>query len=276
MSIVSSQRPRVLVVDDEEEIRSIVEQLLNDAGYCVTTASGGREATSLLPHESFDLIIVDMVMPDVSGMDVLEAARGLDSHAKVIVMTGYPSLGTEVQLVALGVAEYVTKPFRAENLRAKVASVLRKDTGSLTPRAAGKDTREARLGRGWEARPKILVADDEEQLRVVLTHALTESGYSVTAVDDCRAAPELLESETFDLLIIDLAMPEMRGTAALRRVRELDPHLPVIVVTGDSSAESVQPLSDLGVHEWFFKPLSLDVIILKVARLLEARRTLAP
>lgn len=119
-------RFRILVVDDEELIRRLMDQLLTAAGYHVTTAIDGREGVGLLEHERFDLLISDMVMPYMSGAELLAAAKRLDPELPVVIMTGYPSVASAKELMQEGAVDYITKPFDVDVVAAKVAAILGK------------------------------------------------------------------------------------------------------------------------------------------------------
>ena len=118
------QPVRILVVDDEEMIRFFLTDVLSGEGYEVTTVSDGQEAVTLLEQEGFDLIITDMVMPGLNGIEVLRAAKRIDPQRPVIVITGYPSVETVRRLVKLGADDYVTKPFNVEVIIVTVAKLL--------------------------------------------------------------------------------------------------------------------------------------------------------
>ncbi len=115
---------RILVVDDEDIIRVLPTEILTEDGYEIVTAPDGRDAIEILEHEQFDLIISDMVMPGMNGIEVLQAAFRIDPHYQVIMITGYPSVETAVRLVNLGAADYITKPFNVDLIKVTVAKVL--------------------------------------------------------------------------------------------------------------------------------------------------------
>ena len=135
------QPGRILVVDDEELIRTLLTEILSMDGHDITTAEDGRQAIDLLDRQEFDLVITDMVMPGLNGVEVLRAAKSIDPEFPVIVMTGYPSVDTVIRLIRLGAAEYITKPFNIDIVRVTVAKLLEMkrmrlepgDTASSTP-----------------------------------------------------------------------------------------------------------------------------------------------
>ncbi len=115
---------RILVVDDEESIRDLLRLVLTGEGHSVVTANDGEEAIEYLEAERFDLVITDLVMPTVNGVEVLRAARRIDPNYPVIVITGYPSVETVTELVRLGAGDYLTKPFSIDVVIVTVAKLL--------------------------------------------------------------------------------------------------------------------------------------------------------
>ena len=133
-----AQVSRILVVDDEEMIRILLNDILTAEGYEVTTAFDGRWAIDLLERERFDLILTDMVMPGRDGTDVLRAAKRIDPGYPVVVMTGYPSVEAVTRLIRLGAADYITKPFNVDVLTVTVAKLLEMRQVSTVP--AGEES----------------------------------------------------------------------------------------------------------------------------------------
>ena len=115
---------RILVVDDEESIRDLLRLVLTGEGYSVVTANDGEEAIEHLEAQRFDLVITDLVMPTVNGVEVLRAAKRIDLNFPVIVITGYPSVETVTELVRLGAGDYLTKPFNVDVVIVTVAKLL--------------------------------------------------------------------------------------------------------------------------------------------------------
>ena len=120
----ASTRPRIMVVDDEQVMRDLLREILSQSGYEVATVDGGKEALYLLSSKPFDLMIVDIVMPGVDGIEVLVGARQIVEHIPVIMMTGYPSLETAERLANLGATDYLTKPFTPALIEMAVQKAL--------------------------------------------------------------------------------------------------------------------------------------------------------
>ena len=121
---------RIPVVDDEELIRRILTEMLSEQGYAVTTASDGEQAVELLEQQTFDLVMTDLVMPGLDGIEVLRAARRTNPACPVILMTGYSSGEAVARLVREGVANYIAKPFDIQFVIDTVAGLIERRKGT--------------------------------------------------------------------------------------------------------------------------------------------------
>ncbi|MFC1683285.1 diguanylate cyclase [Candidatus Zixiibacteriota bacterium] len=119
-----TEQVRVLVVDDEEIVRSFLVDVLSEEGYQVRAVPSGEEAIVLFERETYDLIITDIKMPGTNGMEVLRSAKTMDPNQNVIVMTGYASTETAVESMKLGAGDYITKPFNLDQIKIVVAKTL--------------------------------------------------------------------------------------------------------------------------------------------------------
>src|SRR5262249_18757655 len=113
---VSMNAARVLVVDDEKSMRDLLTITLEKAGYEVAAADGGEAAIEAVRRDTFDAIITDLRMPRVDGMQVLRAAKDLCPDTAVIVVTAVASTETAVEAMRLGAYDYITKPFKLDEV----------------------------------------------------------------------------------------------------------------------------------------------------------------
>jgi two-component system, NtrC family, response regulator PilR len=114
------RQPRILVVDDERSMRELMAIVLRREGYDVLLAEKGRDAIELLEREPVDLLISDIKMPDVSGVEVLRAAKAIDRDILGIMVTAFASTETAVEAMRLGACDYLSKPFDVDLLKMKV------------------------------------------------------------------------------------------------------------------------------------------------------------
>jgi signal transduction histidine kinase len=121
---MSEQTGRILVVDDEPGMREGCRRILSSQGHQVTTADSGEEALSLFSKDAFDLALLDLKMPGISGMDLLVRLREIDSDVVYIMVTAYATLETAVEATRSGAYDYVAKPFTPDELTAVVDKAL--------------------------------------------------------------------------------------------------------------------------------------------------------
>ncbi len=121
-----SLRGKVLVVEDDEQVRRPLARSLSSAGYEVATSVDGVEAVQLLERDdTFDVIVSDIAMPELDGIQLLRAIRERDSDVPVVLVTGAPDVATAMQAVRLGALLYLTKPVDLEEIRRVVARAVR-------------------------------------------------------------------------------------------------------------------------------------------------------
>jgi DNA-binding NtrC family response regulator len=115
---------RILVIDDEESIRDLLKDYLETRGYEVTTTGDGESGLTMLKEEKFDLYLLDLMMPGISGLDVLKAAREEKISIPSIVITAFASVQTAVEAMQSGAFDYITKPFDLKNVDIAIKRAL--------------------------------------------------------------------------------------------------------------------------------------------------------
>ncbi len=118
--------PRILVVDDEPKICEFLETLLHQDGYVTDTAPSGDAALEKISSASYDLIISDLKMPGIDGFELAKRVKVLRSGLPIVIVTGYATVGTAIQALRQGVDDYVTKPFKIDEMRKVISRVLEK------------------------------------------------------------------------------------------------------------------------------------------------------
>lgn len=114
----------VLVVDDEEPIRDIVSRVLDAEGFTCVVAADGREALEKTATQAFDVVLLDIMMPDMSGMEVLHHLTTANPDACVVMTTAVDDVQTAVEALNLGAVDYVTKPFNLDDLGKRVEEAV--------------------------------------------------------------------------------------------------------------------------------------------------------
>ena len=126
---------RVLVVDDDQQVRKLILGFLEASGFPTTSSGSGLEALDLIKREDFGMIITDIRLNDFDGMGLLKASKVINPNCDVIIITGFPTVETAVTAMRFGAAEYFTKPFNLDQIRKVSRSAGRKkNTRTETPR----------------------------------------------------------------------------------------------------------------------------------------------
>ncbi|MDH3442927.1 MAG: response regulator [Deltaproteobacteria bacterium] len=115
---------KLLLADDEDDIREVIEDRLNSWGFNVVTATTGAEALTKITSEQFDGVLLDVKMPEMTGIEVLEKVRQRDSKLPIIIVTSSTSRDAAIGSLAKGANEFILKPFEWEELKVKIEKVF--------------------------------------------------------------------------------------------------------------------------------------------------------
>jgi len=125
---MSTKQNEILVIDDEKVVCQSCERILNEEGFSVTTVLSGEESLNLINEGRYDAVILDLKIPDISGMEILKVIGERMPNAKVIIITGYYSMESAVEAMKLGAVDYITKPFSPDKLSLSLKEALKKRT----------------------------------------------------------------------------------------------------------------------------------------------------
>ncbi len=142
----------ILVVDDEPDICEYMKTMLEASGYGVTTLTDPTQAIEKIRNEEFHVLIIDLMMPKMDGISLIQNIRKIDSDIAIVVFTGYPSVETAVDALKLSVSDYIKKPFDPDEFRTKISEILKRKGLYLNPeeelhRTIGHNIRRIRKDR---------------------------------------------------------------------------------------------------------------------------------
>ncbi len=242
----------VLVVEDQAEVRKYAANALRAYGYRVIQAENASEALLLCERErqGIDLVLTDVVMPNLSGWELADLLRKHWPGIKVVFMSGYTDDAIMHQGVLERGAGFIQKPFSPFQLASEVR------------RALGAPDRPAR----------ILVADGDSGARALLRMVLEGGGYEVIEAADGKEAVRKAREGGVDVLIADLATLERDGGETIVTLRGDAAGIELIAISGASDGEPLDVARRLGVQAVLEKPVDPGLLLAKVGELLISRR----
>jgi two-component system, sensor histidine kinase and response regulator len=256
---------RVLVVDDNATNRRILEEVLTHWRMRPTAVSSGRAALVELERaarsrQPFPLVLLDANMPEMDGFTLAEEIKKRPRlvRASIMMLTSGARLGDRARCLELGVSSYLMKPIKQSDLLDTIMSVL------VAPPRAGRSQVRAPIAKGGRAL-RVLVAEDNVVNQEVAVGLLSRAGHSVIVANNGREALALLEREHFDLVLMDVQMPEMDGleaTAAIRdREKSTGLHVPIVAVTAHAMKGDAERCLAAGMDAYVTKPLQAKELL---------------
>jgi signal transduction histidine kinase/CheY-like chemotaxis protein/ligand-binding sensor domain-containing protein len=259
-STVDCEGKRVLIVDDNLTNLSILSKLLLHWKLVATQALSGDQAMKLLP-QGFDLVITDMQMPEMDGIELAQGIRKVYPDLPIIL---FSSIGDDNKNKFSELFTYVlNKPVKPQLLWKKIQASFR--TGNLASGVEDKPKPKQILSRDFaEKYPlKIMVAEDNVVNQMLTLHALNKLGYEdVELTEDGLAAVEKWNTQKFDVILMDIQMPEMDGLEATRIIRLKKGAQPVIIsMTANAMREDREMCLAAGMDDYVAKPIKLDDLV---------------
>ncbi|HNU75514.1 MAG TPA: response regulator [Deltaproteobacteria bacterium] len=243
---------RILIVDDSAVVRSVLSKELLRSGVQVTQAENGQQALDIALRKEFDLIITDVEMPCMNGIELCRRLKS-DPRTQQIPIVILSSLDSEEDIrkgFLAGASTYITKAQAKESLIETIETVLQKTT-----------FQRGRL---------ILVVDDSSTVRTLVEKGLKEVGFEVVKAENGRAALEILKNERPDLILSDIDMPEMNGEEFCKAVHS-DPLLatiPFVVLSANNDRPIMRRMLQIGADSYLVKPFNIDQLVITVEKLL--------
>ena len=255
---------RMLVVDDNQTNRAILLKMLESLGCYAEAVESGAKALRILKkavrkEKLFDLLLLDMQMPEMDGEETLRAIKG-DQENKdvpVVILTSIGERGDAARLEALGCAGYLTKPIKQSQLFDTIITVLNRQKAQAKEKPLSIVTRHT-IEEQKHRRAHILLAEDNPMNQKLAVTLLKKAGYSVDAVEDGRMVIEAVKRRAYDLILMDVQMPEMNGFEATKIIREMEgdrKHTPIIAITAHAMKGDREKCLQAGMDDYISKPI---------------------
>ncbi|MFH1884556.1 MAG: response regulator [Planctomycetota bacterium] len=242
----SKKSEKILIVDDEENMRKTLADILIDEGYSVSTAATGEEAIELCTKDPHETILMDVRMPGIDGVEAFRQIRRHKEGVRVILMSAYSVDALKEAALDEGAIAFLSKPLDLEKVVSLIGEV--KDTA-------------------------ILVVEDDEQTAELLRANLKEQGYRVSIARSSHDALELVEQIRFDLIFLDANLPSMNGLELYLAIKKITPTAVAIMISDMEKEfeEIAREAVRRNAYTIVRKPLDIDHILGLLQRITSKR-----
>lgn len=240
---------KILIIDDEDMNLMSTKFILSKSGYEVETANSGQKGIEMLRTREFDMLLLDVEMPEMDGIETLRKIRAIPeiSHIKVAFITASSSQEYLAEAVHLGAKGFIKKPcMPAELIRS--------------------------IEKAYEDRDNlIMLVVDDEPLNLELLRITFESSYHVECASSGEEALEFINTTIPDIIILDINMPNMNGRETFERIKKIDgcSGIPVVFLTSYDDEDTELELFRAGAMEFVSKPFIPEIMKERIRRLIE-------
>ncbi len=289
---------KLLLVDDEEEYVRTMAARLSMRNVSSQVALTGEDALAAVAADAPHVMVLDLRMPGIDGMAVLERVKREHPHVQVIILTGHGSEDEKRKALQLGAFDYLEKPADTGQLLGVIreawkralrllkeseAEFSRSMVAAAMAEAGDADSALEHLARTRETGSpapvlepepalKVLFVDDEEDFVRTLAQRMEMRDMGGDVALSGQEALAALEREPPDVIVLDLKMPGLGGMEVLRRVKKLDPAIEIIIMTGHGSVQDEEEAKRLGAFEYLRKPVEIEVLMDAVRQAGQQRR----
>jgi CheY-like chemotaxis protein len=238
-----SSYPRILVVDDEVDTCHNLSDILTDLGYQVDIAHDGLSALELVRAHPYDVALLDLRMPGMDGLTLFRQIKKLRADTVSIIVSAFASRAVADEAIEAGAWKVLAKPVEP-------AQLLR-----LVNQAVGQ--------------PLVMVVDDDHDLCANLWDVLRDRAYRVCLAHDEQGASKRLREQLYDVVLIDLKLPNGDGDSVFRLVRDYCPQARTVLITGHRSEteKMVKQIMAEGANAVCYKPFDVPALIDTLAKL---------
>jgi len=290
-------RRRILIVDDELIFRESLAGWLERDGYEVEMATDSKEALKILKDSQYDILIVDVKMKEISGMEILKQAN-MNHNTTVVMMTAYGSIDTAVKAIKNRAYDYLHKPFDPNDLSSMIKKIFNEKRNATKHHMSKECLRNELVNNKGipqsksvpvifnnfqagdqipykvsltqeksadiEAKDlKIMLVDDEKRFILPLKKRLSRRGYEIITANNGMDALRKLKQKNVQVVFLDVMMPFKDGIETLLEIKKLYPNLVVIMLTGKASLEDAVKCLKCGATDYLMKPTDIEEIIQK-------------
>jgi DNA-binding NtrC family response regulator len=230
---MKKEKLKILLVDDEKEFVESLSERLELRNLEADVVYDGEQALDVLKEGKHDVMVLDLRMPGIDGIEVLRQAKKRNPDVQVVVLTGHGTDKDEAMAKKLGAIAYLKKPVDIDHL-----------IGSLK-----------------KEKMKVLLVDDEREFVESLSERLELRNLEADVVYDGEQALDVLKEGKHDVMVLDLRMPGIDGIEVLRQAKKRNPNVQVVVLTGHGTDKDEAMAKKLGAIAYMRKPVDIDRLV---------------
>ncbi len=234
----------ILIVDDDIGMTETLFDIFTDLGYYVEIANDGFKALEKVKARTFDVILIDIKMPGINGVETYKEIKHIRPEAVAMMMTAYSVEDLLAEALKEGAYGVMHKPIEIPKVVEFIESL---EKGAL-----------------------ILIVDDDLSTCETLTDVLFEKGYRIARASNGKEAINMLKEKNFDIVFIDVKMPVMNGLEVYHALREIRPHIKVIMMTGyrQEAQDLVEEAIKNNAYTCIYKPFDAEKVLKLVEEIL--------
>ncbi|MFH1367678.1 MAG: response regulator [Elusimicrobiota bacterium] len=234
----------ILVVDDDKNIVFTLGEILKLHNWDVDIAEDGYKAVELVKEKKYDLVLLDVKMPGIDGIQTFSEIKKIQPEAIVFLMTA-GTVDNLAEMQKTGVFTIIQKPIDVTKIIKMISD--------------------------FEKKGIVLVVDDSENDRTLLTDILTSKGFRVVSAKTGAEAIDLAERNDFDVIILDIRLPDMDGISVLEKIKEFKPASSIITVTGYCLDELIENIVSKGAYTCLLKPFDVELLLREINNLMSKK-----
>jgi len=281
-----SKQYRFLIVTPHPTNRVILRDMLASWGFSYHEAVNGKGAlaeleTAAKENNPYHVLILEAQLGDMDGVEVSRRINenSLFREVKVIMLISVDKVGHGAQAMETGISAYLVKPIKRSDLFDAIVNLWAPSPAKKLQKTPDRVTTLSIREDQQKQKPLILLAEDDRENRQMFTNMLEKGGYSVISVEDGTKVLEVYENHPFDLILMDVRMPQMGGIETTRRIRLREQEkssgdrIPIIAMTGQAAREDRKSCKDAGMDGHITKPFRYKELLGVIAQLLKDKST---
>ena len=262
--------PAILTVDDSRAVRTIVGKQVKELGFEVLEAEDGVQGLEQLAQTTVDLVLLDVTMPNMDGPTMLQKMREGGNQTPVIMLTSESKRSIVAGAMKMGISDYILKPFKPEELRQKVLSVLQGEPGGAdvvqpepAPMSGGAAPATPEPTSGVSPAGgrfvDIVVVDDMENVHKKL-RSMLPNHVSMNAYTSAQAALGACREKVYRVVLVDTEIPDVNSAVLAQQVRVLQPHAAMVALALRTSNDVSKEVREQGFDDVLFKPFRPETV----------------